>query len=58
MVQMLAEQNNPTGQLMLGVAYYEGTGVEKDLKQAKKWLEKSCKNGVEAACEGYRELDK
>jgi len=40
-----AEQGIPDAQAMVGMAYYEGCGVEKDLNKAVYFLEKAKKNG-------------
>ena len=38
-IQKAAEQGNATAQRLLGVCYFEGKGIEKNLTQAQYWLE-------------------
>jgi hypothetical protein len=40
-----AEKGSDPAQFALGMRYFEGKGVEKDLKKARKWLEASAKQG-------------
>ncbi|MFD2367950.1 DUF3857 domain-containing protein [Pseudoduganella sp. GCM10020061] len=44
-----AQRQQPYGQYWLGVAYYSGKGVAKDLGEARQWLEKAASAGVEHA---------
>ena len=41
---------------LLGDAYRDGAGVEKDVKRAARLYALGCKEGVEAACEGLKRL--
>jgi hypothetical protein len=41
---------------LLGDAYREGAGVQKDVKRAARLYALGCKQGVEAACEGLKTL--
>jgi len=41
----MAQQGDAKAQYELGVCYYYGDGVEKDLKKAKEWIEKARKAG-------------
>lgn len=41
----LAEKGNPSAQNFLGAKYYNGEGVEKDLKKAAKWFRKAAEQG-------------
>ena len=40
-----ATAGDPDAQADLGMCYFEGLGVAKDIKQAVKWYEKSAKQG-------------
>ncbi|MDR2870613.1 MAG: sel1 repeat family protein, partial [Deferribacteraceae bacterium] len=40
-----AEQGNISAQCNIGVCFYEGQGVDKDLDEAIKWFQKSATNG-------------
>lgn len=42
----------------LGLAYFYGNGVEKDLEEAKKWLQRSADGGYEEAIDKLREIEK
>jgi len=53
-----ADQDYGWAQYALGVRYMTGKGVEKDLDQAQKWLEKAAKNGETQATKKLAELDK
>lgn len=46
-----AEQGDADAQFNIGAYYYLGLGVKKNIKTAKKWIDKSCKNGFQKACE-------
>jgi len=41
----LAKDNNSEAMYYIGVMYYEGWGVKKDLKEAKKWWKMANKRG-------------
>ena len=43
--QPMAEQGNLEAQNYLGIHYYMGLGIKKDLSKAKYWFEKAAKNG-------------
>lgn len=44
-----ATQNHPAAQMKVGVAYYQGRGVERDVSKAETWLRKAAQGGeVEA----------
>ncbi|MBQ4314147.1 MAG: sel1 repeat family protein, partial [Lentisphaeria bacterium] len=44
-----AEQGHATAQYNLGLCYYLGQGVTKDLAEAVKWLRKSAEQGYKDA---------
>jgi hypothetical protein len=44
-IQYTADKNTWFGQYMLGLMYFEGRCVNKDIKQAKLWIRESYKNG-------------
>jgi len=48
MLVPLAEKGHAAAQLILGMMYFKGTGVEKNIVQADKWLLISEKQGQEA----------
>jgi uncharacterized protein len=48
MVVPLAEKGQAAAQLVLGMMYFKGTGVEKDIVEADKWLFISEASGQEA----------
>ena len=48
MLVPLAEKGHAAAQLILGMMYFKGTGVEKNFVQADKWLLISEKQGQEA----------
>ncbi|GAA6873265.1 hypothetical protein HpHNI6_12680 [Helicobacter pylori] len=48
--------NNGRGCKNLGVLYYNGQGVEKDLTKATYFYSKACKLGYKKACEMIKEL--
>ncbi len=49
-VAMAAEKNDPNAQFNLGLSYEAGLGVEKDIKRAIYWYEKSAAQGHIIAC--------
>ena len=51
----LAEEGYPTAQSILGMKYFLGDGVEKNMTEAVKWLKKAAAQGQEDA---KRQLDK
>src|SRR5688572_22898242 len=53
-----ADQDYGWAQYALGVRHLTGKGVEKDLEQARKWLEKAAKNGESQAVKKLAELKK
>ena len=53
-----AEQGNPAGQLALGSIYLGGIGVEKNHKEAVKWIEASAKQGYQPAHTLYEMVKK
>ncbi|WP_194285364.1 SEL1-like repeat protein [Gluconobacter aidae] len=40
-----ATQNHPAAQMKVGVAYYQGRGVERDVSKAETWLRKAAQGG-------------
>lgn len=52
-----AQTGNPEGEYETGLAYARGTGVEKDTKKAKEWLEKAKANGYVLAIEYLNSLN-
>ncbi|WP_414736066.1 tetratricopeptide repeat protein [Helicobacter pylori] len=48
--------NNSSGCFNLGVLYYNGKGVEKDLTKAYQLYSKACKLGDQEACKTLKEL--
>jgi len=48
MIVPLAEKGQAAAQLVLGMMYFKGTGVEKDIVEADKWLFISEASGQEA----------
>ncbi len=48
MIAPLAEQGQAAAQLVLGMMYFKGTGVEKNIVEADKWLFISEASGQEA----------
>ena len=54
--KMRAEHGSATAQYDLGVRYMNGDGVDKDLPQARKWLEAAAKNGHTWAPKKLEEL--
>jgi uncharacterized protein len=48
MIVPLAEKGQAAAQLVLGMMYFKGTGVEKNIVEADKWLFISEKSGQEA----------
>ena len=44
-----ADQDNASAQAMLGMAYYKGEGVARDLDEAAKWFRKAAEHGVASA---------
>jgi TPR repeat protein len=53
-----ADQDYGWAQYSLGLRYWTGRGVEKDLEEAHKWLEKAAKNGESQAVKKLPELKK
>ena len=53
-----ANQGDVVAQYNLGVAYYNGEGVEQSYSEAVYWLQKACENGVEEACEFLNKIKK
>jgi hypothetical protein len=53
-----AELGNPAGQLALGSIYLGGIGVEKNHKEAVKWIEASAKQGYQPARTLYEMVKK
>ncbi|GAA8370217.1 hypothetical protein HpNP24_04830 [Helicobacter pylori] len=49
------ELNNSLGCGALGVLYYNGQGVEKNLTKAAQYISKACKLGDQKACEVLKE---
>lgn len=56
-VQRLANQGDASAQAVLGTMYYQGNGVRQDYAVAKEWFGKSCDNGDQDGCDGYRMLN-
>ncbi len=54
--KMRAEHGSPSAQYDLGVRYMTGDGVDKDLPEARKWLEAAAKNGHTWAPKKLEEL--
>jgi hypothetical protein len=52
-----ALQNEPESQHGLGLAYAKGEGVEKDLEEARKWLQLAIANGLEEAKDDLLDLN-
>ena len=48
-----ANQGYAEAEYNLGVMYYNGQGVSKNLNTAKQWFAKACENGYTKACQ-YR----
>lgn len=53
-----ANNNHARAQFNLAAAYFDGIGVRQDKVKAKEWFGKSCDNGLQAGCDGYRQLNK
>ena len=53
-----AEQGNATAQVLLGVCYREGNGVEQDDAEAEKWFRMSTEQGNAEAQKALDELGK
>ena len=51
-----AEAGSDAAQYDVGMRYYRGDGVEKNLEQARKWLEMSAKQGNETAAKRLEEV--
>ena len=49
--QKAAEQGDAESQFQLGAIYYTGDGVKRNIQASIKWFDKSCKNGIQKACE-------
>lgn len=52
----VAENGDLRAQVMLGFAYLDGNGVQKDRDIAKTWFKKACINGYKKSCDFYRNL--
>jgi uncharacterized protein len=48
-VESAAEQGHIEAQYNLGVCYYYGHGIDNDIKEAIRWLQKASERGYEAA---------
>ena len=46
-----ANQGDKEAQLLLGLCYQQGKGVDKSFARATFWVEKACKNFNKRACE-------
>jgi len=53
-----ANNNHAKAQFNLAAAYFDGIGISQNKAQAKEWFGKSCDNGLQAGCDGYRQLNK
>ncbi|MDO4698621.1 MAG: tetratricopeptide repeat protein [Pasteurellaceae bacterium] len=51
-----AEQGEAPAQIALGGMYALGKGVEPNRNLARKWIGLACDNGLQVACDLYREL--
>ena len=56
--QKSAEQGDAEAQYNLGVAYYNGEGVEQSHSKAVYWLRKACENFNDEACEFLNKIKK
>ena len=54
--RMAAEQDNEYAQFNLGLCYEYGTGLQKDLSEAKKWYQKAADKGYKKALEKLQNL--
>ena len=54
----LAEQGNAKAQVLLGLAYLLGKGVQFNKSLAKEWFYKACDNGEKIGCKYYGELNR
>jgi TPR repeat protein len=55
--QKSIEQGNPKGEIMLGIMYENGYGVEKDISQAMYWYEKAAAKGNADAKKNLKRLN-
>ena len=55
---LAGEKGNADAQYVLGLAYYDGEGVEQSHSKAVYWLQKACENGFEEACEFLNKIKK
>lgn len=53
-----AEGGSDSAQYDVGMRYFRGNGVEKNLEEAKKWLEMSAKQGNETAAKRLEDVKK
>ncbi len=51
-----ANQGDVVAQYNLGVAYYNGEGVDKSKTKAVYWLRKACENRYKEACEALKQI--
>ncbi|WP_162173317.1 tetratricopeptide repeat protein [Segatella baroniae] len=54
--QLSAQQGNDCGQYNLGVCYYNGESVPKDMQKAVHWFRLAADQGYEAAIEELAEI--
>ena len=52
-----AVQGEARAQYNLGAMYENGHGVRQSYTTAKEWFGKSCDNGFQKGCDGYRMLN-
>ena len=55
-IKKSAEQNDPYGQLLLGMCYYKGICCDKDIDTAKYWLQKSAEQNDETAIKALNQI--
>lgn len=56
-IRKLAEQGNTEAQVVLGVCYFLGNGIEKDEEQAKQWLREASDGGDPDAKELLQQIE-
>lgn len=56
-MQRFANQGDAFAQYHLGVLYYQGEGVSRNIIIAKEWSRKACDNGEQKGCDSYKILD-
>lgn len=50
------KDNKPEVQIVMGVLYYNGTAVPKNINKARKYFDLACKNGAKKGCKLTKDI--